>query len=70
MSYTENGFPRIVQSGIDYSFIIENTRNDSSARQKVLKTNTRMLRRLPVFSVYEVAREPVPVPQGKDLECR
>ena len=29
-SYRENGFPRIVQSGIDYSFIIEHTRNDSS----------------------------------------
>ena len=70
MSYTEDGFPRIVQSGIDYSFIIEHTRNDSSTRQKVLRANTRMLRRLTVLSVYEVAREPVPVPNAEDLECR
>ena len=51
-SYTENDFPRIAQSGIDYSFTIEHSRNDSSTRQKVLRANTRMLRRLPVLSVY------------------
>ena len=50
-SYTNDGFPIIVQSSIDYSFIIEHTRNDSSTRQKVLRANTRTLRRLSVLSV-------------------
>ena len=50
-SYAKDGVPRIVQSSIDYSFIIEHTRNESSTRQKVLRANTRMLRRLPVLSV-------------------